>query len=443
MGQVGQGQRGAAVWRWLDRHINRETGVGVAPGGSVLPAPTRGAVDHLLRTLAQPHRQVQVLLIAGTNGKTTTARILAGLLEASGLRVGLYTSPHLHRPHERIAIGSTTITDDELAAVLHPFIERMGAKPGPASWFELMTAAAIGWFAQQHVDVAVVETGLGGAGDATAALGARVVVVTSVGVDHVEYLGRSRWANAVAEAGAVPDRATMVLAEPDPTMHPPFLARHPDRVLITGRDFGVAADTPVANGRTVSLYTPAADYQSVFVGLHAPWQAASAAAALAAAEAWLSTPVANRVVREVLAAVRSPGRFDVVHTPHPIVVDGAHNDAAAAALAHALRERYGGVARTVVLGMTRPRDPLAFLNAFGIGPTDRIICTSPPTPRAAPAGELAAAAHALGARSVTVHTDVAGAVRQAVEQAGGTLTVITGSLYVAGEALPVTRSLAT
>jgi dihydrofolate synthase/folylpolyglutamate synthase len=290
--------------------------------------------------------------------------------------------------------------------------------------------------------VAVVETGLGGAGDATAALGARAVAVTSVGVDHVEYFGPSRWSNAVAEAGAVPEGAILVLAEPDPAVHPPFLARRPALALVAGRDFGVAADTPVPDGRTVSPFTPAARYESVFLRLLAPWQAASAAAALATAEAWLGTPMTDRAVREALAAVRSPGRFELVHTPNPIVVDGAHNAAAAAALACGLRERFAGVARTAVVGMTGERDPLAFLEALGVGPADRVLCTSPHAPRAVPAGALAAAARALGARSVAIHADVAGAVRRAAVQADGTLTVATGSLYVAGEALPVARSLA-
>lgn len=346
------GRGEAAVWRWLDGHINRETGVGVGPGGSVQPAPTSGLIEQLLHTLGQPHRRVPAVLVAGTNGKTTTARILAALLQRSGLRVGLYTSPHLLRPHERIAIGEMTITDMQLAAVLHPLVELERVHEARASWFELMTAAALGWFAQQHVDVAVVETGLGGAGDATAVAGARVVVVTSVGVDHVEYFGPTRWSNAVAEAGIVPYGATLVLGEPDRALHPPFLARRPAVVLAATRDFGVAADAPVANGRTVSLFTPTATYEAVFLRLLAPWHTASAAVAVAAAEAWLGTPVADRAVRGVFAAVRSPGRFELVHTRHPVVLDGAHNAAAATALAGALSERFPGASRTVVVGMT-------------------------------------------------------------------------------------------
>lgn len=430
------------MWQWLDGHVNRETGVGVAPGGSVQPAPTLGVIEQLLDALGQPQRRVPAVLVAGTNGKTTTARVLAALLQGSGLRVGLYTSPHLHRPHERIAIDDTMITDAQLAAVLHPLVELERVQQVRASWFELMTAAAIGWFAQQRVDVAVVETGLGGAGDATAAVGARVVVVTSVGVDHVEYFGPSRLANAVAEAGIVPYGATVVLAEPDRAMHPPFLARRPAVVLAATRDFGVAANAPVANGRTVSLFTTTAIYDAVFLGLLAPWHAASAAAALAAAEAWLDIPLADRTVRDVLAVVRSPGRFELVHTPHPVVVDGAHNAAAAGALAGALRERFPGASRTVVVGMTGERDPLAFLLALEVGPADRVICTRPDTPRAVPPGAVASAAHALDARSVVIDTNVGDAVRQAVEQADDTLTVVTGSLYVVSEALPVARSLA-
>lgn len=123
---------GAAVWRWLDGHVNRETGVGAPAGRSALPVPTLGAIEQLLHALGHPQRRVPVVLVAGTNGKTTTARILAGLLDAAGLRVGCYTSPHLHRPHERIAIGTATITDDELAAVLRPLVEleRTGSSSG-------------------------------------------------------------------------------------------------------------------------------------------------------------------------------------------------------------------------------------------------------------------------------------------------------------------------
>lgn len=437
---VEQSWRGAAVWRWLDGHINRETGVGAPPGGAVLPAPTRGTIEQLLHTLGHPERGMPVVLVAGTNGKTTTARILARLLDATGLQVGCYTSPHLHRPHERIAIGTATITDSELAAALLPLIDHAGSS-SQASWFELMTAAAVAWFADRQVDVAVVETGLGGAGDATAALGARLVAVTSVGVDHVEYFGPTRWDNAVAEAGAVPDGATLVLAEVDPGMHPPFLARRPGRVLLAGRDFGVAADTAIADGRTVSLFTPGAGYEAVHLGMHAPWQVASAAVALVTAETWLGAPLADRAVREVLAGARSPGRFELVHTPNPVVVDGAHNPAAAAALADALQERFGRVARHVVVGMTGARDALAFLDALGVGPDDRVICVEPRTPRAMRAGAIADAARALGADSVSEHDDIGRSVRAAA-QAQDSLTVVTGSLYVAAEALPVARALA-
>ncbi|RBM17658.1 bifunctional folylpolyglutamate synthase/dihydrofolate synthase [Prauserella sp. PE36] len=439
------GVRRAGVWQWLDGHVDHERGVGVAAGGVVSQAPTTVVIERLLRTLGRPEQRVPVILVAGTNGKSTTARILAAVLAGSGLRVGLYTSPHLHRPQERITIDGVTITDDELAAVLDPLVadERTASELGRPSWFELMTAAAVGWFADQRVDVAVVETGLGGSGDATAALGAGLVVVTSVGVDHVEYFGDTRWDNAVAEAGAVPEGATVVLAEADPAMHPPFLGRRPSRVVTVDRDFGVAADAPVADGRTVSLFTPGATYDDVFLRLLAPWQAANAATALAAAEVWLARPVADQVVRAVCGALRASGRFELVHTPGPVLMDGAHNEEAATALARALRERFDGVSRTVVVGMTGTRAPEAFLSALGVGAGDWVICTSPRTPRAVPLARLAAAARAVGAGSVAVEADVGDAVRRAAAANDSTLTVVTGSLYVIGEALPVVRALVT
>lgn len=436
--------RRAGVWQWLDGHVDHERGVGVAPGGVAPQAPTTEVIERLLRTLGRPEQRVPVILVAGTNGKSTTARILAALLEGSGLRVGLYTSPHLHQPHERITIDGVTITDDDLAAVLDPLVdgERTASGAGRPSWFELMTAAAVGWFAAQRVDVAVVETGLGGGGDATAALGAGLVVVTSVGVDHVEYFGDTRWDNAVAEAGAVPVGATVVLAEADPAMHPPFLERRPSGVVTVDRDFGVIADAPVTDGRTLSLFTPGARYDGVFLRLLAPWQTANASTALAAAEAWLARPVDDGVARAVFDTLRALGRFELVLTPDPVVVDGAHNKQAATALTGGLRERFDGVRRTVVVGMTGTRAPEAFLGALGVGASDRVICTAPRTPRAVPLARLAAAARAVGARTITVEANVGDAMRRAVATSDGTLTVVTGSLYVVSEALPVARALA-
>ncbi|WP_169792177.1 bifunctional folylpolyglutamate synthase/dihydrofolate synthase [Jiangella muralis] len=399
-------------------------------------------MERLLGVLGHPERHLQVVLVAGTNGKSTTARVLARLLEGSGLRVGLYTSPHLDVPHERIVIGDTMITDEELASVLRPVVEHERDESKPASWFELMTATAVRWFTDQGVDVAVVETGLGGSGDATAALGARIVVVTSVAIDHVEYFGATRWSNAVAEAGAVPAGAAVVLGEPDPALHPPFEARCPSSLLITGHDFGVLADSPVAAGRSVSLFTPAATYDDVLLRLLAPWQTASASVALAAAETWLGAAVDDRVVRDVFDATHAPGRFELVHTPGPLVVDGAHNAAAAAALSRGLHERFARSPSTVVVGMTGERDPKTFLSALGVQPATRVICTSPRTARAMPIDALAAAARAVGVRTVEVEAAVAVAVRHAAHHLDGAVAVVTGSLYVAGEALPVARSLA-
>ncbi|TDN77162.1 dihydrofolate synthase/folylpolyglutamate synthase [Pseudonocardia autotrophica] len=416
--------------------------MGIPPGGSVLPRPDLGAMERLLGVLGHPERQLPVVLVAGTNGKSTTARVLARLLERSGLRVGLYTSPHLDVPHERIVIGDTTITDEELASVLRPVVEHERDGSKPPSWFELMTAAAVRWFADQGVDVAVVETGLGGSGDATTALGARVVAVTSVGIDHVEYFGATLWDNAIAEAGAVPAGAAVVLGEPDAAIHPPFEARCPSLLLITGHDFGVIADSPVAAGRSVSLFTPAATYDEVFLRLLAPWQTASASVALAAAETWLGAAVDDQVVRDVFAATHAPGRFELVHAPGPLVVDGAHNAAAAAALSRGLRERFAGPASTVVVGMTGERDPETFLRALGVRPASLVICTSPRTTRAMPVSALVAAARAVGARTVEVEADVGAAVRHAARHRDRGVAVVTGSLYVAGEALPVARSLA-
>ena len=199
---------------WLDSHVNLESGGGrPADSAARVSAPTLGRITRLLDLLGSPQRDLSAVHVTGTNGKTSVTRMCDALLDTLGLRMGSYTSPHLERVNERMAVGGEPISDgtlDELLATIRQAEEQMDARP---SYFEIITAAALRWFADEAVDAAVVEVGLGGTWDATNLVDGSVAVVTNVSVDHVEYLGPTLEQIAAEKAGIVKPGATLVLGE--------------------------------------------------------------------------------------------------------------------------------------------------------------------------------------------------------------------------------------
>ena len=227
---------------WLDSHVNLESGGGrPADSAARVSAPTLGRITRLLDLLGSPQRDLSAVHVTGTNGKTSVTRMCDALLDTLGLRMGSYTSPHLERVNERMAVGGEPISDgtlDELLATIRQAEEQMDARP---SYFEIITAAALRWFADEAVDAAVVEVGLGGTWDATNLVDGSVAVVTNVSVDHVEYLGPTLEQIAAEKAGIVKPGATLVLGETDEALAPIFLGRGAAHVVRRGVDFGVRA----------------------------------------------------------------------------------------------------------------------------------------------------------------------------------------------------------
>ncbi|MBV8950126.1 MAG: bifunctional folylpolyglutamate synthase/dihydrofolate synthase, partial [Actinobacteria bacterium] len=350
---------------------------------------------------------------------------------------GAYTSPHLERVNERITWNGGLIPDEDLAAILDLLAAIEPALGDRPTWFELVTAAALQWFADVAVDVAAVEVGVGGTWDATNVVDGRVAVVTNVSIDHVEYLGPTREEIAREKAGIVKPGATLVLGEPDEDLRAIFLEREPGRVIVRGDGFGVRDERLAHGGRLVHLFTPGGDYPDVYLPLHGAYQADNAAAALTAAEAFLDAPLHRDVVHEAFANVRSPGRLEVVHHQPLVVLDGAHNVAGAHALRDALAEEFPSAARTFVVGLLREKDPQEMLEALGATSASRVVCCHPPTARGLDPARLADAAVALGLPPEIV--DVVEAVDEAVEHALEVTpidgqVVVAGSLYVVGAA---------
>jgi dihydrofolate synthase/folylpolyglutamate synthase len=423
---------------WLDSHVNLERLVGVPSGSNRRMAPEPlSRMEKLVELLGSPQLQYPAIHITGTNGKTSAARVTTALLVAAGLSVGTDTSPYLERFNERISWNGEPIPDDELNRILLGIADIELVLDDRPSYFEIINAAALEWFADVAVDVAVIEVGLGGSWDSTNVVDGQVAVVTNVELDHVEYLGPSRAGIAEEKAGIVKPGATLVLGETDSELAPIFAARGPERIVVRDRDFGVRANEVAVGGRLVELFTPYATYGDVFLPLHGAHQADNAAAALAAAECFLDRALGNDIVELALSAVQSPGRLEVVGHHPLVVIDGTKNIAGARAVRAALAEEFPQAARTWVIGVLQQKDAREMLDALGITADDIVVACRPELPRAREPQEVADAARALGVAADRVHVvdRVADAVDVAIAStpADGQV-IVAGSLYVAGPA---------
>lgn len=426
-----------AARAWLDAHVNLES-TGLPPGADRrATAPTLDRIQALVDLLGSPQESYPEIHLTGTNGKTSVARMTSAVLEASGLSVGTYTSPHLEEVNERLVWNGEPADDPTLAQLLSRIAEIEAHLPDRPSYFEILTAAALAWFSDVAVDVAVVEVGVGGTWDATNVVDGRVAVVTNVSVDHVEYLGPTREQIATDKAGIVKPGSTLVLGETDPTLIPRFLDRGATDVVTRDDKFGVTANRPAHGGRVADLFTPNGRYGSVYVPLHGAYQADNAAVALTAAECFLGRAVSDEVVSDAFRAVRSPGRLEVLGHQPLVLLDGAHNVAGAHALQAALIEEFPESPRTLVIGLLREKEPHEMLDALDAKHAERLVCCRPPSPRALDPAVVAAAGADVGVDPARIETfdtvDDAVARARAVTDDDAQI-VVTGSLYTVGAA---------
>jgi dihydrofolate synthase/folylpolyglutamate synthase len=416
---------------WLDGHQNLERML--ADHRSATPDPAR--MRELMDVLGDPQQSLPVIHLTGTNGKTSTARALTQLLMAKGLSVGTFTSPHLERINERISANGVPITDDDLAEVLTGVAATEALLDDRPTWFELITATALRWFADLPVDVAVIEVGLGGRWDATNVVDGVVSVVTNVGLDHLEFLGPTRADVAKEKAGIVEATSTLVLGEADPALYPIFAEERPAQLWWRGRDYEVEGNDLAVGGRLLDLRTPGATYNEVFLALHGRYQATNFIDALVAAEAFFGAPIEPDLVATAAATVRSPGRLEIVGRQPLIILDGAKNVEGARALAASLAEGFGDVSsRILVIGMLQGKDPTEMLEALDTKRARLVVACPAPSPRTQHTEAIAAAASSFGcptleAGSVPAALDLA--LRAAEPE---DLVLVTGSLYVVGAA---------
>jgi dihydrofolate synthase/folylpolyglutamate synthase len=414
---------------WLDQHINLEARAGKVEHLSL------DRMRRLVDVLGDPQRAYPVIHLTGTNGKGSTARLITSLLVEAGLSVGTYTSPHLQRINERIARSGDPISDDELAEVLSDLEQLEGLVGEKCSYFELLTAAALRWFADIAIDVAVVEVGLLGRYDATNVCDGTVAVVTNVGQDHTDLVGDWRVKIAREKAGVIKPGSTLVLGETDEALAPIFYRAGAAEVWERDREFACEANELAVGGRLLALRTPWHTLDDVFLSLHGAHQGDNAACALAAAEAFFAQPLDEDVVVQAFGAVTMPGRFEIVGREPLVVLDGAHNPEGAAVAAETLRDDFMQQGRRIiVVGMLQPRDPVALLDALEVDDSTLVVACEPDSPRALRPSAVGAAASALGA-DVIEEPDVGRAVDRARRLAAPEDAVlIAGSLYVVGSA---------
>jgi dihydrofolate synthase/folylpolyglutamate synthase len=419
----------AGAIAYLEGRVNLE----VDPAPSAASRRLDG-VRRLLALLGDPQLAYPAIHVTGTNGKGSTARMVTALLSARGLSVGTYTSPHLEQVNERLAWCGQPISDAALVEVVQAVAAVEPLLDEPPTYFEVLTAAALRWFADVAVDVAVIEVGLGGRWDATNVVDGQVAVVTNVSLDHAAVIGPELTDIATEKAGIVKPASTLVLGETDPELAAIFRAAGARQVWERQVEFGCDRNRPAHGGRLVDLRTPAARYPELFLPAHGAYQGDNAATALAAAEAFFGEPLHPDVVVEGLGQVTLPGRLEVMGRRPLCVLDGAHNPAGAAAAAEALRQAFGDARPVLVVGMLRGRDVTKMLEALQVADARAVIACPPPSPRALPPAEVAAAARAWLA-PVEVASSVPEAVEGALALAGpDELVLVTGSLYVVGAA---------
>ncbi|MBT5849673.1 MAG: bifunctional folylpolyglutamate synthase/dihydrofolate synthase [Acidimicrobiaceae bacterium] len=414
----------------LDALINHE----VVPRAGAIEGLSFAPTAALMAAIGNPEGAYPVIHVTGTNGKGSTVRMVETLLTVMGLRVGAYTSPHLESVTERIRVGAESIPDDDFGMVIGDIARTAEANQMGLTWFETVTGAALLHFANEAVDVAIVEVGMLGRYDATNVVDARIAVVTNVGFDHTS--GESDWraTGAKEKAGIITADSVLVLGAADQAIVPIFVNEGPARTVLRGEDFEVVEDRLAVGGRLISLRTPRGGADDVLLTLHGAHQAENASLALAVAEEFFGAPLPDDVITEAFDKVEMPGRLEIVHRSPLVVLDTAHNVPGAEALAETMATDFGeGRRRFLVLGMQDGRDPVAVCHALKVADYHLVVACTAPTARGLHADVVREAAIKAGANADAVH-DVEAAIDHALGQADDhDLIVVAGSNTIVGK----------
>jgi dihydrofolate synthase/folylpolyglutamate synthase len=420
-----------------------------------------GRMRRILRGLGDPQSGLRIIHVAGTKGKGSTAAMIAAVAGASGLRTGLFTSPHLHRVEERFRVDGRDVSEAELVDLVtqvRPVVDRLDRddphfrEGGGATFFEITTAMGLLHFAGAKADLVVLEVGMGGRLDSTNAVRPMVSVITTISLDHTRLLGSTLAAIAAEKAGIIKrgrpaisgvrgHEAASVIARIAAQRHAPL--------RIIDRDYSYQYEPPRSPvirpdpGR-VRVETWRSDWGPVGLPLFGEHQALNASIALATLDAIEEQGVAidHSAVGPAFANLNWPARVEILGERPWMVVDGAHNPASATALAETIRTCFPSGPRTLVFGSTREKDYRSQLEAL-LPHFDRVICTQyVNNPRALSPIEAAHAVVGLGYPPPEIDLDIASSLKvaRALTPADG-LICVTGSLFLAAEARAVLLGL--
>jgi dihydrofolate synthase/folylpolyglutamate synthase len=410
-------------------------------------APTLERIAALTDILGSPQLTYPTIHVGGTNGKTSTSRMIDSLLFEMGLRTGRFTSPHLESYLERISINGQPINAAELIFSyndISPYLDLMDSKfENPISFFEAITALAFAAFAEHPIDVGVIEVGMGGEWDATNVVQAGVSVITPIGFDHMEYLGNTLTEIAKTKSGILKPGGFGVLAQQEPEAAIELLRKAAEvgiEVAREGVEYSLASRAVAVGGQLISISGLNESFEDIFLPLHGKHQAANAATALVAVEAFFGdTALDHDAVRAGFAAATSPGRCEVVHRDPTILLDAAHNPHGAKALAETIESEFTFDEVIGVVASFGDKDVRGILLA--LEPImNEIIVTSNSSSRAMKLSDLEKLAiEIFGKDRVTAIESLAAAIDQAIKDAKRPLSddsvgvLITGSVITVGE----------
>lgn len=415
--------------------------------------PSLDRIQALCDLMGDPQNAYRVIQLTGTNGKTSTGRMIDSLLTALGLRTGRFTSPHLQRINERISLDGEPLSDEQFVdafadvAVYAELVDQ--SQEHPLSFFEMLVGMAYAAFADAPVDVGVVEVGMGGSWDATSVVDAEVAVVTPIGIDHANYLGTDVLDIANEKAGIIKPGARVVIGEQEDSVLEVLVRRAAEvgaPIAVAGRDFGVESRLAAVGGQQFTIQGLSGRYEDILLPLHGEFQAHNAAIALAAVESLTGgRELSIDAVREGFGAVTSPGRLEVVRRSPTVIVDAAHNPHGVRAMVDAITSEFTFSPLVGVVGIMADKEAEEILHI--LEPVlAHIICTQNSTERSLPAGDLAEmAADIFGANRVTRADRLDDALEQAIiladasgeqfeDAIGSGGIVVTGSVVTVGEA---------
>jgi dihydrofolate synthase/folylpolyglutamate synthase len=398
--------------------------------------PSLDNIAALMHAMADPHLSYPVVHVTGTNGKGSTTQIITRLLVAHGLKVGTYTSPHLEHLTERICLNGEPIYPQDFADVVAAVAQvevLAGVRP---TYFEIMTAVAFRYFADEAVDVAVIEVGMLGRWDATNVVRSEIAVVTNIDLDHTEFAGPTLEDIAREKVGIAKAESILLVGDENPDLDRVWSHATCSKLVRRGLDFDCIDNYLAIGGRLLTLRTPRTAYTDLHLPLHGHHQGFNASIALSAVEEFFDSELNEEIVREGLASVDMPGRFEVMGHQPLIVIDGAHNPAGAEVCAQVFLDDFSiSGSRVLVIGTLRGRDPEEMLVALKAHEFDAVICCTAPSPRAVEADVLARTATAIGCEVVAISESVEDACDRGLSRlTASDALLIAGSLYVVGSA---------